>query len=123
MQSCSLGDAAPSEAVPAHVRDERSGEHLQDSERRQLAALLNEYQDVFAQDEFDLGSFTAITHTIDTSDAFPVKERMRRTPACFVGEEESHLENMLRAGVIQESTSEWSSAPVLIRKRDGTVRW
>jgi len=40
-----------------------------------------------------------------------------------VGEEESHFENMLRAGVIQESTSEWSSAPVLIRNRDGNVRW
>ncbi|KAH3845500.1 hypothetical protein DPMN_087781 [Dreissena polymorpha] len=47
---------------------------------------------------------------------------MRRTP-CFVGEEESHLEKMLRAGVIQESTSEWSSAPVMMRKRDRTVRW
>ncbi|XP_052231012.1 uncharacterized protein LOC127844654 [Dreissena polymorpha] len=119
VQSCSLEDAAPSEAIPEHVRDlyERSGEHLQDSERKKLAALLNEYQDVFAQDEFDLGSFTSITHTIDTGNAFPVKERMRRTPVCFVGEEESHLEKMLRAGVIQES------APVLIRKRDGTVRW
>ncbi len=30
---------------------------------------------------------------------------------------------MLEAGVIQESTSEWASAPVLIRKRDGSVRW
>ena len=30
---------------------------------------------------------------------------------------------MLEAGVIQESTSEWASAPVLIRKRDGTERW
>ena len=25
--------------------------------------------------------------------------------------------------MIQESTSEWAAAPVLIRKRDGTVRW
>jgi hypothetical protein len=30
---------------------------------------------------------------------------------------------MVDAGVIQESTSDWASAPVLIRKRDGTVRW
>ena len=48
---------------------------------------------------------------------------MRRTPACFVGEEETHLKKMLEAGVIRESTSEWASAPVLIQKRDGTVRW
>ena len=30
---------------------------------------------------------------------------------------------MINAGVIQESVSEWASSPVLIRKRDGTVRW
>jgi hypothetical protein len=48
---------------------------------------------------------------------------MRRTPACFVDEEEAHLQKMLDAGVIQPSISEWASAPVLIRKRDGGVRW
>lgn len=30
---------------------------------------------------------------------------------------------MLKAGVIQPSVSEWASAPVLVHKRDGTVRW
>ena len=33
------------------------------------------------------------------------------------------LQKMLDAGVIQPSISEWASAPVLIRKRDGGVRW
>ena len=48
---------------------------------------------------------------------------MRRTPAGFAGEEKAHLEKMLKAGVIKPSISEWASAPVLVRKRDGTVRW
>ena len=30
---------------------------------------------------------------------------------------------MLDAGVIQESSSDWAAPPVLIRKRDGSVRW
>ena len=30
---------------------------------------------------------------------------------------------MLEAGVIEPSTSEWASPPVLIRKRDGNIRW
>lgn len=81
------------------------------------------YADVFAKDDFDLGNFTAIEHSIDTKDAKPVKQRMQRTPACFVEEEEAHLKKMLDAGVIQESVSEWASSPVLIRKRDGSVRW
>ena len=72
--------------------------------------------------DFDLGNFTAIEHAIDTKDAKPIKQHMRRNPACFV-EEESHLKKMLDAGVIKESVSEWASSPVLIRKRDGSVRW
>ena len=48
---------------------------------------------------------------------------MRRTPPFFAGEEEAHLKKMLDAGVIQPSISEWASAPVLIRKKDGQVRW
>ncbi len=30
---------------------------------------------------------------------------------------------MLKAKVIRPSSSEWASAPVLVRKRDGNVRW
>ena len=80
-------------------------------------------QDVFAKTEFDLGHFSEIEHSVNTGQSRPIKQRMRRTPACFTGEEEAHLKKILEAGVIQESTSEWASAPVLIRKRDGSVRW
>ena len=38
-------------------------------------------------------------------------------------EEEAHLKKMLEAGVFKESPSDWASSPVLIRKRDGSVRW
>ena len=48
---------------------------------------------------------------------------MQRTPACFMQEEEAHLQKILQTGVSQPSTSDWASAPVLIRKRDGQVRW
>ncbi|XP_045215056.2 uncharacterized protein LOC123565253 [Mercenaria mercenaria] len=83
-----------------------SCEHLNEEQHRQLAQLLIEYQDVFAQDEFDLGNFTVMEHVIETGNAEPVKQRMRRTPVCFAGEEEAHLNKMLKAGVIQESISD-----------------
>lgn len=96
---------------------------LSQHEQVLLAALLSEHEDVFARDQFDLGTFTKIEHGIQTEQAPPVKQHMRRTPACFVNEDEAHLKKMLDAGMIQESMSEWASSPVLIRKRNGTVRW
>ena len=48
---------------------------------------------------------------------------MRRTPIKFVNEEETTLKSMLQAGVIRPSTSSWASAPVLVRKKDGEVRY
>jgi hypothetical protein len=78
---------------------------------------------VFAKSEFDLGKVNTIQHGIDTGANRPVKQRIRRTPLGFAGEEEAQLKKMLGAGVIRPSVSEWASAPVLLRKRCGSVRW
>jgi hypothetical protein len=95
------------EMVPSHLHDlfKRSTENLNPDQVRIMRQLLCEYTDVFAQDEFDLGNFSAITHSIDTGDAKPIKERIRRTPQCFVEEEEKHLNKMLEAGIIEPSVS------------------
>lgn len=82
-----------------------------------LQDVLLSYSDVFAENEFDLENFTAIEHNIDTGDAAPIKQRLRRTPVCYVDEEETHLNKLLNAGVIEPSISEWASAPVLVRKK------
>ena len=50
-------------------------------------------------------------------------QKVQRTPIHFVGEEKKHLDHMLKAGVIQPSSSEWAAPPVLVRKKDGNVRW
>ena len=111
--------------VPEHLQEllEKSTEHLDEHEQTQLKGLLIEFQGVFARDEFDLGNFTSIEHHIETERAKPVKSKMRRTPLGFAQEEKAHLDRMEAAGVIQPSVSEWASAPVLVRKRDGGVRW
>ena len=100
-----------------------STDGLDKHQKSEVKRLLSEYSDVFAQDDLDIGNFTELEYAFDTDTAKPVKQRMRRTPACFVDEEEAHPQKMLYNGVIQPSISEWASAPVLIRKRDGGVRW
>ena len=94
--------------IPEHLKQlyETSMQKLSAEQRQNLKKLLCDNQDVFAKHDFDLGTVTAIQHTIDTGTARPIKQHMRRTPACFANEEEELLKKMLDAGVIQESVSD-----------------
>jgi hypothetical protein len=111
--------------IPEHLTNlfEKSKGELNGQEQTQLSELLCEFEDMFANTEFDLVKFNTIQHGIDTGTNRPVKQRIRRTPLGFAGEEEAQLKKMLGEGVIRPSVSEWASAPVLIRKRCGSVRW
>ena len=111
--------------LPDFLKDlyNRSADNLSEVERQDIEKLLIKYQRAFSTNEFDLGSFNALEHTIDTGEAAPIKQRLRRTPLCFQDEEKEHLDKMIKAGVIEPSLSEWASPPVLVRKRDGSVRW
>ena len=111
--------------LPSYLQDlfDRSVEHLSDQQQLELASVLTDYQDTFAKSEEDLGVFDEIAHKIATVDEVPVQERLRRTPLKFAGEEEAALQKMLDGGIIKPSTSAWASAPVLVRKKDGSVRY
>lgn len=47
---------------------------------------------MFAVSYLDFGNFTKIEHCIDTGDARPIKQWMRRMHGVFKGKEEGHLE-------------------------------
>ena len=91
--------------------------------QKKFVSIMQKYANVFAKNDMDLGNFTAIQHHINTGQANPKVTKMRRVPLHFAAEEEKHLQDMLKADVIQPSNSAWASAPVLIRKKDGTLRW
>ena len=89
-------------AGPVHIRlrplPDESKRGLNDEQVGKLEQLLSTYQDVFAKSDFDLGDFTAVSHSIDTGQAAPIKLGLRRTPLHFRGEEDGHLNKMLTAG-------------------------
>lgn len=96
---------------------------LPEEEHQGFLQLLLTYQTLFAKSDSELGYMSAITHKIDTGTAMPVRQPVRRTPLGFQGEEEKHLHAMLEAGVITPSPSGWAAPVVLVRKKDGGVRW
>jgi hypothetical protein len=99
--------------TPPHLTDliETVRKSAPKAVRAEVEKFLIEYADIFASHEFDLGNFRTVEHKIDTGNASPVKQRIRRTPLGFKKEEEAHLEKMLENGVIQPSSSEWAFVP------------
>jgi hypothetical protein len=111
--------------LPDYLSDleKRSVENLSESQASKVRKLLTEFHEVFAQDDMDIGLFKGITHKVNTGDAQPVSAKLRRTPLGFEKEEEAHLKSLLDKGIITPSKSEWASAAVLVRKKDGSVRY
>ena len=111
--------------IPAHVSEllKKSSKDLTSDETVTLAKTLTEYADVFSKNDMDLGKFSAIKHPINTNNATPIRQKMRRTLLGFDKEEKTHLDDLLASGVIRPSSSPWASPPVLIRKKDGRVRY
>ena len=91
--------------------------------RQQAVDLLLEYHDVFSLDDFEIGETEGRGHEIKLSDPEPFKERFRRIPPPLVDEVRDHIKQMLDAGVIAPSESPWSNAVVLVRKKDGGLRF
>lgn len=111
--------------LPSHlmVVYEKSADHLSLRENAQVLQLLTHFADVFSTDNLDIGKFEGVEHKIDLVDDTPIRTKLRRTPTKYQDDEEKTLQAMLDAKVIQPSTSEWASAPVLVRKRDGSIRY
>ena len=64
-----------------------------------------------------------IEHTIVTGNSHHIRQKMRRMPLRFEKEEKTHVQQLLDKGVIEPSSSEWVSSPVLVRKKDGKLRY
>ena len=91
----------------------------------QARSLLKEYHDIFSLEKHDMGHTNATEHKIVLKDPdTPLfKERFFRIPPPQLDEVREHLKLMLDAGVIQPSNSPWCNAVVLVRKKDGSLRF
>ena len=87
-----------------------------------LEAILLRHVGVFSKDENDLGETNIMMHHIDTGDARPVRQPLRRYPATHVEAISEHVDSMLKQGTIEPASSPWASNVVLVKKKDGSFR-
>jgi len=86
--------------------------------------MLKRYSDVFSKGELDLGETPLAKHRIDTGDARPMSQTLRRQPFHLLDKIDGHVQDMLKAGVIKPSNSPWTSNKWWLKKRmivSGTV--
>ena len=91
-------------------------------EKERFRELLTSYVDVLALTTDDLGRTNKLRHHIDTGDAPPIRQSVRRIPPYRREEVRDLLNKMLDRVVIEPSSSPWASPIVLVRK-DGSTRF
>ena len=77
----------------------------------------------FALDKCERGETDMVQMEILTGDTPPKRLPVRRTPFAVRGEIARQLREMQDNGVISPSASPWASLVVLVRKKDGTLRF
>jgi hypothetical protein len=102
---------------------EQLRENLEDKQVTEVQQLLSKWSCVFSKHDLDLGHTNLVKHTIKLTDDTPFKERHRRIPPHMVDEVRSHIKEMLNLGVIRRSESPYASGVVLVRKKDGSLRF
>ena len=123
------GENEPEENVENRVEkllqilDLKGIEDWPNDKQEEAIELMKEYQDIFALKDTELGHTKLIKHEIKLIDEKPFKERYRRIPPQQFEEVRKHLEEMVNIGAIRKSQSPWASAIVLVRKKDGTLRF
>ena len=96
---------------------------LTEAEADDLYNCLLCYADVFAGDSTDLGRTNITQHRIDTGDAKPIRQTPRRIPIARRHETKELLQSMLDRNIIQPSSSPWASPVVLVKKKNGALRF
>ena len=94
-----------------------------EEEARKARRLLMEYHNVFSLEKNEMGCTDATEHVIKLTKSEPFKERFRRIAPPLVEEVREHIQEMLDGGAIRPSNSPWCNAVVLVRKKDGTLRF
>ncbi|MCG8110256.1 MAG: reverse transcriptase family protein, partial [Candidatus Thiodiazotropha taylori] len=99
------------------------GTNITPDQKERVTEFLLKWRSIFSKGITDLGNCDIVKHEIKLSDEVPFKEPHRRIPPAIFHEVREHLKEMIEAGAIRPSTSPYSSNVVIVRKKDGTIRF
>ncbi|MCG8034843.1 MAG: DDE-type integrase/transposase/recombinase, partial [Candidatus Thiodiazotropha taylori] len=92
-------------------------------EKKETKQFLQRWRHIFSSGPLDLGHTQTVKHEIHLENDQPFKEPYRHIPPSLIQEVREHLREMLQIGAIRESSSPFSSNVVIVRKKDGSIRF
>ena len=81
------------------------------------------HANIFTLDSSELGCTGVVKHRIDTGESPPIYQSARRIPFVLRGLVDDMIKDMLTQNIIQPSHSPWGSPVVLVKKKDGSMRF
>lgn len=118
-QTADTGEVTPK--LPDGVKLEQTD--LTEDQKTKAKEIFSNWETIFSKDLTDIGHTNLVTHHIRLHNEEPFKEPHRRIPPGLIEEVREHLQEMLQAGAIRNSESPFSSNVVIVRKKDGTIRF
>lgn len=112
-----------SDDVSSDVFSPAIDSNLAPDQRAQLISLLNEFRSSFDVPQASLGRTNTVVHRIDTGTNTPLCQRPYRVSPAERRIITEQVNDMLQRGVIKPSCSPWSSPVVLVKKKDGSIRF
>ena len=93
-----------------------------EEEKQQFIQLIHKYKEVFHQAGDNLSCTDLIRHRIIMEDDSPIRQPYRRVPPYLWTELKNHIQDLLQKGIIRESSSDFASPIVLVKKKSGGLR-
>lgn len=116
----------PSDAVEiaAGVTIDLSGSvEMKETEKTALVSVLQQHATAFANHPKKVGTTDLVQHRIDTGNTPPIHVPPYRLGPHIDGKIQEMVQDMVADGVIIESASPWSSPVLLVKKKDGSMRF
>ena len=105
------------------LRDLSGLENWQEHLQTEAKEMLKRNAKTFSKNDLDMGRTNLLKHHVKLTGPVPFKEASRRIPPQMYDEVKAHIQEMLDLGAIRPSNSPWASAIVLVRKKDGRLRF
>ena len=119
----STTDPCAPNSLDAAISEFEFDQSLSGEQRSALESILLRHARCLPTQQQQMPHCSLAEHTVDTGNTPPVHVHPRRVSATEAQVIRAEVEAMLDSDVIESSSSPWSSPVVLVRKKDGSVRF